>query len=90
MIASGLVLRFSPARFMITGKTPRVHLRNLVLTYSGSELDKVQDAWSSGPMDPGYFRPGSRGESALDNTTAFGNGNIRREIGRIVIGRSAA
>jgi serine protease AprX len=77
-----MTLEFNPARFIMVGKSSRLHLRDVALIYEGRELERVKDAWESDVLSPDSF--GSRNTwNASTNPT--GLGNVRREYGRVII-----
>ncbi|HSD57263.1 MAG TPA: hypothetical protein VLB04_03695, partial [Methanotrichaceae archaeon] len=61
----------------------KVHLVDLVLSMDGKELERMDEAWSSGEMSPEGFRSGLRASASLGNSSAVGA--MRRENGTIVI-----
>lgn len=78
------VLDFNPTRFMMRRDDSRVHLVDLVLSLDGKELERIDEAWSSGEMSPEGFKSGLRAAVAgVGNSSR--SGVIRRENGTIVI-----
>ncbi|MDM7934820.1 MAG: S8 family serine peptidase [Methanothrix sp.] len=53
-----LELEYNPARFVMLGRGSSVHLVDLVLSLGGDVLERREEAWSSGVLDPGGFRGG--------------------------------
>jgi hypothetical protein len=67
-----VVLEFNPTKFMMMGRSSRLHIKSLVLSIDGVEVDRLDDAWSTKTYAPGDFKGGS-------------GGSIRMEGGRAVI-----
>ncbi|HSD57262.1 MAG TPA: S8 family serine peptidase, partial [Methanotrichaceae archaeon] len=77
------ILDFNPTKFMMQRGSSKVHLVDLVLSMDGKELERMDEAWSSGEMSPEGFRAGLRASANLGNSSAAGA--MRRENGTIVI-----
>ena len=54
-----LVLEFNPIKFIVQGEISQVHLIDLVLSQEANELERKDEAWSSGDMDPKGFKSGA-------------------------------
>ena len=83
-----LVLEYNPTKFMVLGKISRVHLVDLALSLNGSELERRDEAWSSGDMDPKGFKTGVGTKSApagSNNNSSRTMSFLRRENGKTVI-----
>jgi len=68
-----VVLEFNPAKFIMLGTRSSIHLKDLVLTLNGAELDRMPDAWTSKELSPGSIKPG-----AADNYRVNGPQNSGR------------
>lgn len=77
-----MTLEFNPARFIMVGKSSRLHLRDVALIYEGRELERVKDAWESDVLSPDSFGPRNTWNASTNPT---GLGNVRRENGRVII-----
>ncbi len=83
-----LVLEFNPTKFMMLHQNSQVHLVDLVLSLDGSELERRDEAWSSGEMDPEGFKSGLRSGRNMASSNGNSNvtgGTLRRENGTMVI-----
>lgn len=83
-----LVLEYNPTKFMMQGKISSVHLVDLALSLNGSELERRDEAWSSGDMDPKGFKTsvGTKNAPAgSDNNSSRTLSFIRKENGKMVI-----
>jgi hypothetical protein len=83
-----LVLDFNPTKFMMLHQSSQVHLVDLVLSLDGSELERRDEAWSSGEMDPEGFKSGLRSRMNMASSNGNSNGTggtLRRENGTMVI-----
>ncbi len=83
-----LVLEFSTSKFMMLGKISRIHLVDLVLSLNGSELERRDDAWSSGDMDPAGFKTYAVTKSTpegFDKNNSRNLSILRWENGKVVI-----
>lgn len=47
-----IVLDFNPTKFLMLSRSSRLHLRDLTLSLGGSEIERLDEAWSSERMDP--------------------------------------
>jgi len=47
-----IVLDFNPTKFLMLSRSSRLHLRDLTLSLGGSEVERLDEAWSSERMDP--------------------------------------
>ncbi len=81
------VLDFNPTRFMMKREGSEVHLVDLVLSLNGRELERIDEAWSSGEMTPKGFKSGLRAVAADAGNSSQNSrtGVIKRENGTIVI-----
>jgi subtilisin family serine protease len=79
------ILDFNPTKFTMQRKSSKVHLVDLVLSMEGIELERMDNAWSSGEMSPEGFRSGLRAASAASLGNNSTMGTMRRENGTIVI-----
>lgn len=81
------VLDFNPTRFMMKREGSEVHLVDLVLSLNGRELERIDEAWSSGEMTPKGFKSGLRAVAANAGNSSQNSrtGVIKRENGTIVI-----
>jgi len=79
------VLDFNPTRFMMLQGSSKVHLVDLVLSIDGTELERKDEAWSSGEMSPEGFRSGLRASAAVSLGNSTRAGAIGRGNGTIVI-----
>lgn len=52
---STVALRFNPTKFVMLGERSRIHLTDLTLSSGDEVLDRIDEAWSSRPMDPDEF-----------------------------------
>ncbi|MCX8206390.1 MAG: S8 family serine peptidase [Methanothrix sp.] len=52
---STVALRFNPTKFVMLGERSRIHLTDLTLSSGDEVLDRIDEAWSSSPMDPADF-----------------------------------
>lgn len=52
---STVALRFNPTKFVMLGERSRLHLTDLTLSSGDEVLDRIDEAWSSSPMDPDEF-----------------------------------
>lgn len=77
-----MTLGFNLAKFIMMGKSSRLHLRDVALVYEGNELDRINDAWESGVLSPDSSRSRDRWNVSTNLTRL---GNVRREKERIVI-----
>jgi hypothetical protein len=59
-----IALQFDPTQFIMLDEVSSVHLINLVLSKDSLELERNDDAWSSGNMDPRAFNAGTVTESS--------------------------
>lgn len=50
-----VALRFNPTKFVMLGERSRLHLTDLKLILGGEVLESIDEAWSTGPMDPADF-----------------------------------
>jgi subtilisin family serine protease len=83
-----LVLEYNPTKFMMLNKVSRVHLVDLALSLNGSELERRDEAWSSGDMDPNSFKTVMGTKSApadSNNNSSRTMSFLRRENGKTVI-----
>ena len=83
-----LVLEYNPTKFIMLGKMSRVHLVDLALSLNGSELERRDEAWSSGNMDPKGFKTdvGTKSVQASSNNNSSRTMSfLRRENGKMVI-----
>jgi hypothetical protein len=64
-------MEFNPTKFIMLGQSSSIHLKDLVLDLNGTELERRDNAWTSGLVSPDVFN--------------VENGNIRNENGKIVI-----
>jgi subtilisin family serine protease len=53
-----VTLKINPAKFIMFGRSSRMHLLDLTLKLDGAEVDHIDDAWSSEEIDPGHFKGG--------------------------------
>lgn len=79
------VLDFNPTKFMMRRGSSKVHLVDLVLSVDGTELERKDEAWSSGKMSPEGFKSGLRTATAASLGNSTRAGAMRRENGTIVI-----
>ncbi len=86
-----LELQFNPTKFMMLGEISKVYLVDLILSLDGSELERRDEAWSSGEMDPKGFETGMDSKNDLasyivsNNSSINAGGIFRRENGKVVI-----
>ena len=83
-----IALQFDPAKFMMLDEVSSVHLVNLVLSKDGVELERNDDAWSSGEMDSLAFNAGTEAKSSssgLPLVKLGGAGGLKLENGKAVI-----
>ncbi|VVB68624.1 Uncharacterised protein [uncultured archaeon] len=83
-------LQFNPTKFMMLGEVSQVYLVDLILSLDGSELERRDEAWSSGEMDPNGFETGMDSKSDLASYLVSNNSSntgsiLRRENGKVVI-----
>ena len=50
-----VLLEFNPIRFIMKQKESRLHLKNLLLSRNGEEIDRLEDVWSTEVYAPGDF-----------------------------------
>lgn len=82
-----LFLEFNPTKFAMIGMSSKVHLVDLSLSANSVELEHVDEAWTSGMMDPKGILPGINEAANANNSTNNSiSGVVKRENGRIVIG----
>jgi hypothetical protein len=88
-----MILQIDPARFTMLGEASSVYLVDMVLKLDGRELQRVDEAWSSGDLDPQAFKSGTGGQISPSEFGSFGNGSdtlyngtIRKVDGKAVIG----
>jgi subtilisin family serine protease len=79
------ILDFNPTKFMMQRGSSKVNLVDLVLSVEGTELERMDEAWSSGEMSPEGFRSSLRAASAASLGNSSAVGTMRRENGTIVI-----
>ncbi len=60
-----IALQFDPTQFIMQDEISSVHLINLVLSKDSLELERNDDAWSSGDMDSQAFNAGTRSRKQL-------------------------
>ncbi len=83
-----IALQFDPARFVRLDEVSRVHLIDLVLSKDGVELERNDDAWTSGDMDSRAFNAGTKAESSSGGSHVVnlgGASGMRLENGTAVI-----
>jgi len=81
-----LYLEFNPTKFKMLRKSSRLHLVDLSLSREGTELDRLENAWSSEVMDPeGFGSIAGSASSVPDSTNASRSGSLKIENGRAVI-----
>ncbi|MGD9912411.1 hypothetical protein, partial [Methanothrix sp.] len=50
-----VALRFNPTKFVMLGERSRLHLTDLKLISGDEVIDRIDEAWTSGPMGPDDF-----------------------------------
>ncbi|MCJ7445598.1 MAG: S8 family serine peptidase [Methanotrichaceae archaeon] len=50
-----LTMDFNPTKFMMLGRNSKLYLKDLTISMNGTDLDSLDDAWSSGIMSPEAF-----------------------------------
>lgn len=85
-------LKFGPAKFVMLGQRSRLHLVDLVLSRGSAEIDRRDEAWSSGRMRPDGFSSGLQANSTSfeseNNSSSAGSGTsgvMRIVDGKMVI-----
>ena len=86
-------LQFDPTQFIMLDEVSSVHLVNLVLSKDGVELERNDNAWTSGEMSSEAFNAGGAigGASSIiqstgnSNSASISGGVLKRENGRMVI-----
>jgi hypothetical protein len=85
---ASMLLEFDPAPFMSKGEVSPLHLVDLVLSREGRELERKDEAWSSGEMDSQAFEAGLSRKTASSGPPAVmlgGAGGVRLDNGTVVI-----
>ena len=83
-----IALQFDPTQFIMLDEVSSVHLINLVLSKDSLELERNDDAWTSGDMDPRAFNAGTEAKSSSSGHPAVklgGAGGLKLENGTAVI-----
>ncbi|MBN1236779.1 MAG: S8 family peptidase [Methanotrichaceae archaeon] len=83
-----MLLQFDATRFVRLGEVSAVHLVDLVLLREGQELERIDDAWSSGDLDPQAFNAGIDGKSSSSGRPVVklgGASGVRIENGTAII-----
>jgi hypothetical protein len=73
-----LVLEYSPLEFIVKGDVSQVHLVDLVLRQRANELERKDEAWSSGDMDPKGFKSGA-GANEISTMAGLNTSDITGE-----------
>ena len=83
-----IALQFDPTQFIMRDEISSVHLINLVLSKDSLELERNDDAWTSGDMDSRAFNAGTEAENSTSGRPVVklgGAGGVKLENGTAVI-----
>ena len=53
---STILVDFNPTKFMMLGRKSQLYLKDIILSVNGTELDRLDEAWSSNAMSPAAFK----------------------------------
>lgn len=67
-----VVLEFNPTKFMMLGRSSRLYLKDLSLSLGTTELERIEEAWSSSEeVDPSIFKTSGTTRTSTGRTAGI-------------------